>query len=543
MVKNTNLKHLLHSTKQFKKLQKETFFMSTNVTIIGLKGLEGYRIRVEVHVKDGMESIAVVGLPDASVKESKERVSSALHYMGFPLVEKKIVVNLSPPEQKKNGPLFDMAIALGILKSGGFIKASIPVDIAFIGALSLDGTIHPVEGMIAVVLAARKLKIHKLILPYDPTIPALDIPKVELVYIETLQDVIDHLSGQPTLHFIQPINKPEEPTTSKKDFSQIIGHELAKRALEIAAAGEHYVLMDGPPGCGKSLLAETFPSILPTLTQEAQLEKLSLYQLAKATYPSLKIPPFRHPHHSASATSIIGGGTNPKPGEVSLAHNGVLFLDELGEFSKKTLDMLRQPLENEKVTISRVHSTVTYPAKFIFLAAMNPCPCGYLGSDRHYCTCSEKQIKNYKTRVSGPILDRMDILLTLNPVSLNTSKVSDTSDTIRKRIEKAREIQYERYGKERCNGSASMEELTNSISSTQLDTLQAISIKLGLSNRVQMKIIRLARTISDLAADKNITDEALEEAMSLRKITTHLTFMKIPSRIGESCHKQQKDNQ
>lgn len=189
-----------------------------------------------------------------------------------------------------------MAIALGILKSGGFIKASIPVDTAFIGALSLDGTIHPVEGMIAAVLAARKLKVHKLILPYDPTIPALDIPEVELVYIETLQDVIDHLSGQPTLHFIRPINKPEEPTTSKKDFSQIIGHELAKRALEIAAAGEHYVLMDGPPGCGKSLLAETFPSILPTLTQEAQLEKLSLYQLAKATYPSLKIPPFRHPH-------------------------------------------------------------------------------------------------------------------------------------------------------------------------------------------------------------------------------------------------------
>ncbi|MGD6776340.1 ATP-binding protein [Sutcliffiella horikoshii] len=205
--------------------------------------------------------------------------------------------------------------------------------------------------------------------------------------------------------------------------------------------------------------------------------------------------------------------------------------------------MLRQPLENEKVTISRVHSTVTYPAKFIFLAAINPCPCGYLGSDRHYCNCSEKQIKNYKTRISGPILDRMDILLTLNPVSLNTSTVSDSSDTVRKRIEKARELQYERYGKERCNGSASMEELTNSISSTQLDTLQAISIKLGLSNRVQMKILRLARTISDLAAEKNITDEALEEAMSLRKITTHLTFTKIPSMIGESCHKQQKDNQ
>lgn len=205
--------------------------------------------------------------------------------------------------------------------------------------------------------------------------------------------------------------------------------------------------------------------------------------------------------------------------------------------------MLRQPLENEKVTISRVHSTVTYPAKFIFLAAMNPCPCGYLGSDRHYCTCTEKQIKNYKTRISGPILDRMDILLTLNPVSLNKPTRSDTSDTIRKRIEKARELQYERYGKEKCNGSASMEELATSISSTQLDTLQAISIKLGLSNRVQLKIIRLARTISDLAGEISITDQALEEAMSLRRITSHTTLIKIPSLIGESSKTQTKDNQ
>nr|WP_263629684.1 ATP-binding protein [Bacillus tianshenii] len=257
-----------------------------------------------------------------------------------------------------------------------------------------------------------------------------------------------------------------------------------------------------------------------------------------ATYPSLHAPPFRHPHHSASATSIIGGGTNPKPGEVSLAHNGVLFLDELGEFSKKTLDMLRQPLENEKVTISRVHSTVTYPAKFIFLAAMNPCPCGYLGSERHYCTCSEKQIKAYKTRISGPILDRVDILLSLRPVNLKTSTFSgmEGSDKVRNRVEKARERQYERYGKERCNGSASFEELTKSgsISPAQIETLQIISIKLGLSNRVQMKIMRLARTISDLNGEKSITDEALKEAMALRRLKLSAGIEKVPSMIGES---------
>jgi magnesium chelatase family protein len=516
---------------------KGGLFLSTNITSIGLKGLEGYRIQVEVQVKEGMESIVIVGLPDASVRESKQRVSAALTSTGFPLIERRIVINLSPSEQKKNGPLFDLAIALGILTSGGFIKESIPKDTAFIGALSLDGTILPVEGMIAAVLAAKKLQICKLVFPYDPDIPHLDIPGVELVYVETLQDVIDHLRGHPIKHFIQSTKQMEEKNKVEKDFSQIVGHGFAKRALEIAAAGEHYVLMDGPPGCGKSLLAEAFPSILPPLRKEAQLEKLSLYQLAKASYPSLKAPPFRHPHHSASAISIIGGGTNPKPGEVSLAHNGVLFLDELGEFSKKTLDMLRQPLENEKVTISRVHSTVTYPAKFIFLAAMNPCPCGYWGSETHYCTCSDKQIKGYKTRISGPILDRIDILLSLKPVNLKFPGISEieNSDQVRKRVERARVWQYERYGKERCNGSASFEELTkfDSISPIQLEKLQAISINLGLSNRVQMKIIRLARTIADLNGEKRITDEALIDAMSLRRIKT-TGMEKEPSMIGES---------
>jgi magnesium chelatase family protein len=496
--------------------------MSYKVTSIGLKGLEGYRVQVQVQVVEGIESIVVVGLPDASVKESREWVSAALRSLGFSLVDMKVVINLSPAEQKKNGQLFDLAIAIGVLKSGNFLKEQIPEDAGFIGALSLDGTVLPVEGMIAAILAAKKLELRTLFLPFDPSIPLIEILGLELVYIETIQDVLDVLSGQQLLPFARGTEKKEEQPPIERDFNQIIGHEFAKRALEIAASGEHFVLMDGPPGCGKSLLAETFRSILPPLSKEAQLEKISLYQLAGAPYASIIHPPYRHPHHSSSAVSIIGGGTNPKPGEVSLAHRGVLFLDELGEFSKKTLDMLRQPLENESVTISRAHSTITYPAKFIFIAAMNPCPCGYYGSKDQYCTCSDKQIKAYKGRVSGPILDRMDLLLSLKAVNLKDHDFAgiESSEDIMKRVCAARERQYLRYGREICNGSVPFEELIKKspLTAGQKNELQRLCMEQGLSNRVQIKIIRLARTISDLEGEDSITDEALIEALTLRKL-------------------------
>ncbi|MBB5174585.1 magnesium chelatase family protein [Texcoconibacillus texcoconensis] len=497
--------------------------MSSKVTSIGLKGLQGYVVQAEVQVMDGLESIVIVGLPDASVKESKERVSATLHSMGFPLVDMKVVINLSPAEQKKNGPLFDLAIALGVLKSGDFLKENIPDDAAFIGALSLDGSVLPVEGMIAAVLAAKKLNLKRLFLPFDPTLPKIEMDDLELIYIQSLQDVIDIFSGQPPLSFDQPEAVKDEEQVVDKDFQQVIGHDFAKWALEIAAAGEHYVLMDGPPGCGKSLLAETFPSILPSLSKEAQLEKMSLYQLAGADDSSLSMPPYRHPHHSASAVSLIGGGTNPKPGEVSLAHRGVLFLDELAEFSKKTLDMLRQPLENEQVTISRVHSTVTYPAKFIFLAAMNPCPCGYFGSKTQYCTCSKKQIQTYQNRVSGPVLDRIDILLSLKSVHLKGHDFQgiESSEVIKQRVQIARERQYQRYGEKVCNGSVPYEHLLkmSPLTGEQQQLIQRLSVREALSNRVQIKMIRLARTIADVKGENEISDESLLEAMTLRKLS------------------------
>ena len=306
-------------------------------------------------------------------------------------------------------------------------------------------------------------------------------------------------------------------------MEQIIGHQVAKHTLEVAAAGEHHVLMTGPPGCGKSMLAESFPSILPTLTKESLLEVISLYQLSQNSFPHSNMPPYRNPHHSASGVSIIGGGQYPKPGEISLAHHGVLFLDEIGEFSKKTLDMLRQPLENGLIMISRTHATITYPASFILIAAMNPCPCGYAGSTTHYCTCSKKQILAYQNRLSGPLRDRFDINLSLRPIDFNVAahkKEEEASKIVRERVEEARNRQYDRYGMEVCNSRIPYEILLSKspLTNTQNSTLQRLAIKESWSNRTQIKIIRLARTISDLQASPTITDQSIWEAIEFNEV-------------------------
>lgn len=411
--------------------------MTVKVSSIGLKGLEGYRVQVEVQVSKGTETMVIVGLPDASVKESKERVLSAIRTLDCDVTDQKIVVNLSPSEQKKNGPLFDLAMAIAVLKEKKKIQEDIPQETAFIGALSLDGSVVKVEGMLPALIAAKALGFKRVFLPYDPLIPIEMLEEVECVVVEHINDVLQHLSGHVPLPLSvqsMPLEELAPAPRSQTDFSNIIGQEQAKLALEVAAAGGHNVLMSGPPGCGKSLLAETFSSIFPPLTKQAQLEKISLYQLALEKLESPQTAPYRHPHHSASSVAIIGGGQNPKPGEISLAHHGILFLDEMAEFTKKTLDMLRQPLETGKVTISRAHSTVTYPASFLLIGAMNPCPCGYLGSNTHYCSCTAKQIQTYRNRVSGPIYDRIDILLSLQPVSLEQpQRARESSAEIRKR--------------------------------------------------------------------------------------------------------------
>jgi len=503
--------------------------MATVVPSIGLKGLEGYKVQVEVQLLPGIEGVTIIGLPDAAVKESKDRVMSALFANGCEIPDKKIVINLSPSELRKTSPIFDLAMAIGVMKEAGDILEEIPKGAAFLGLLSLDGTIKSVEGIIPAILAAKKEGFNILYLPHVEHFPLKQLEGIEFRFVHSLQEVIASFCGQLTL-FTSSTPKPpvfthqshEETSTYDKDFNYVLGHTQAKRAMEIAAAGGHNLFMSGPPGCGKSLLAETFPSILPSLTEESQLEVMSIYQLAGLSQSQFNQAPYRNPHHSASAVSLIGGGSNPKPGEVSLAHRGVLFLDEMAEFSKRTLDMLRQPMETGKVTISRVASTVTYPSRFILLGAINPCPCGYLGSRNFYCTCTPKQITQYKNRISGPIHDRMDILLQLQSVSLEEESTdgNETSAVIRSRVLAARERQYDRYQNEWLNGTVAPEQIVTSspLDREQQKMLQQSASKQNWSTRVQMKMIRLARTISDLNGDDKVSSEALWEAMTLRRI-------------------------
>lgn len=504
--------------------------MLANVCTGAIKGIEGFAVSVEVDIAPGMPTLAVVGLPDAEVRESKERVVAAVRNSGFDFPTKRITVNLSPAELRKSGTQFDLPIALGILAASEQLSPDAAAkikDLLVLGELALDGSLRPCAGVLPMLISCKKLGKTAVIPPQN--VLEGQVSGAPFITPHTLKELAGYLEGKLTLQDVKLSYVPqeEESPVAELDFSEVKGQALAKRALEIAAAGGHNVLMIGLPGTGKSMLAKRFPGILPPLTQEESLEITKIYSICNLMGKSrlLTRRPFRDPHHTISDVALIGGGSTPRPGEVSLAHNGVLFLDEFAEFSRSSLEVLREPLENGRVTISRAKETVSYPARFTLIAAMNPCPCGHLGDPIKPCTCSPMQVNRYKSRISGPLLDRIDLTVNLNPVKYsdwNKKGEGETSAQIRERVLKAREIQRNRFKNSATTANAFM--TAKEIKEFCLLPAGADAIletamrKFGLSARSLDKILKTARTIADLDGKENIEVKHLVEVMQYRPL-------------------------
>ena len=504
--------------------------MLANVCTGAIKGIEGFAVSVEVDIAPGLPTLAVVGLPDAEVRESKERVVAAVRNSGFDFPTKRITVNLSPAELRKSGTQFDLPIALGILAASEQLSPDAAAkikDLLVLGELALDGSLRPCAGVLPMLISCKKLGKTAVIPPQN--VLEGQVSGAPFITPHTLKELAGYLEGKLTLQDVKLSYVPqeEESPVAELDFSEVKGQALAKRALEIAAAGGHNVLMIGLPGTGKSMLAKRFPGILPPLTQEESLEITKIYSICNLMGKSrlLTRRPFRDPHHTISDVALIGGGSTPRPGEVSLAHNGVLFLDEFAEFSRSSLEVLREPLENGCVTISRAKETVSYPARFTLIAAMNPCPCGHLGDPIKPCTCSPMQVNRYKSRISGPLLDRIDLTVNLNPVKYsdwNKKSEGETSAQIRERVLKAREIQRNRFKNSATTANAFM--TAKEIKEFCLLPAGADAIletamrKFGLSARSLDKILKTARTIADLDGKGNIEVKHLVEVMQYRPL-------------------------